>query len=127
APMDAFQGEILVTLMELDFAIANLAEWMEPEVPSNPMVVQPATTKIYSQPKGPSLIIAPWNYPFHLLIVPMISAIAAGCPCVVKPSEVTPHTAKLTNELFSQYLDPKFFQIVLGSVDETSALLKEKW
>ena len=63
-------------------------------------------TKAYIQPepKGTALIIAPWNYPFNLAIGPLVSAIAVGCTAIIKPSEMTPATSALIEEMISEIL-----------------------
>merc|ERR1719352_1832900 len=57
----------------------------------------------------------------------MTMAIAAGCPCVLKPSEVSSHSAALVTRLLEKYMDPECFRVVNGAVAETTALLKEHW
>ncbi len=73
------------------------------------------------------LIIAPWNYPIHLLLMPLIGAIAAGNAVVVKPSELAPETSHLMARLFPAYLDPDAIRVVEGAVDETTELLEFPW
>lgn len=72
-------------------------------------------------------MIAPWNYPVYLALTPLVGAIAAGCTAVLKPSEVTPHSAKLLAELVPRYLDNRAFMVVNGGVPETTQLLDHKW
>lgn len=76
---------------------------------------------------GSTLIIAPWNYPVYLVVVPLIGAIAAGCTAVIKPSEVAPHTAKALTELLHRYLDNKAYIVLNGAAPETTWLLEHKW
>jgi acyl-CoA reductase-like NAD-dependent aldehyde dehydrogenase len=76
---------------------------------------------------GSTLIIAPWNYPVYLVIVPLVGAIAAGCTAVVKPSEVTPHSAQVLTDLLHRYLDNKAYIVINGAVEETTLLLQQKW
>jgi aldehyde dehydrogenase (NAD+) len=56
-----------------------------------------------------------------------LGAIAAGCCCVIKPSEVAAHYANVLAELVPKYLDPSAFRVVLGAVSETTKLLELKW
>lgn len=72
-------------------------------------------------------MIAPWNYPIYLALTPLVGAIAAGCAAVLKPSEVTAHSAKLLAELVPRYLDNKAFMVVNGGPPETTQLLDHKW
>ena len=43
-------------------------------------------------PKGIVGIMAPWNYPLQLALLPAVDAIAAGNRVVLKPAEATPRT-----------------------------------
>ena len=68
----------------------------------------------------------PWNYPIFLSAVPFIGAVAAGCCCVVKLSEISLHFSQTMAELVPKYLDTRAFRIVLGAVPETTRLLQLK-
>lgn len=98
--------EILTVISEANDALRKLKRWMKPKTvwPSRMMM----GTKGYTQyePKGRTLIVAPWNYPITLSLGPLISAIAAGNTAIIKPSEMTPHAsaviAKIIREVFSE-------------------------
>ena len=76
---------------------------------------------------GVALIIAPWNYPFHLSIAPLVGALAAGNCAVLKPSELAPATAGVLARLLPQYVDPECVKVVQGAVPETSVLLEQRF
>ncbi|KAL5525423.1 HFD1_2 [Sanghuangporus sanghuang] len=106
----------------------RLEEWARPEkVTDVPDWQRPWAPTVYRAPKGPVLVIAPWNYPFILSLQPLYAAISAGCPAVVKPSEFAPTYAALLAELLPKYLDSSAYAIVNGAVPETSKLLDLKW
>lgn len=98
--------EILFTYSEIDFAIKNLSNWMKPRRVGKNISNLLAKSRIYYEPKGVCLIIAPWNYPFQLLIGPLVSAIAAGNCAVLKPSEYSSSTsaviAKIIEKTFAE-------------------------
>jgi len=73
------------------------------------------------------LIIGAWNYPFQLTILPVIGAIAAGNCVVIKPSELSEHTAKMLENLLPKYMDNDCIKVINGAVPETTALLNERW
>ena len=73
------------------------------------------------------LIIGAWNYPFQLVLLPMIGAIAAGNSLVVKPSEVSASVAEWMLKSLVPELDPSLIVFVTGGVSETTTLLKQKW
>ncbi|OJT03594.1 Aldehyde dehydrogenase family 3 member B1 [Trametes pubescens] len=79
------------------------------------------------QPKGVVLVIAPFNYPLFLLLVPLISAIAGGNAVVLKPPEHTPAFSALLAELLPKYLDPELYQVINGAVPETTKILELQW
>lgn len=87
--------EILPVIGELNDAISNLHDWVRPRRVSTPISMIGTRSEVHHEPKGCSLILAPFNFPFMLTVSPLISAVAAGCTAVVKPSEFTPHTTAL--------------------------------
>ncbi|KAL7008422.1 Hexadecenal dehydrogenase [Cystobasidiomycetes sp. EMM_F5] len=82
---------------------------------------------IYKEPKGVALIIGTWNYPVSLVLQPLIGAIAAGCPAILKLSEVAPATAAFLAETIPKYLDGSCYKVLLGEADVTTRLLEEAW
>jgi len=89
--------------------------------------VQPASGRIVREPLGVALVIAPWNYPIQLLLIPMAAAIAAGNAVVGKPSELAPACSAALARLAPKYLDERAISIVEGGIAENTALLREKW
>jgi len=79
------------------------------------------------EPKGTALVIGTWNFPIPLVFKPLVSAIAAGCPTVVKLCEVCVETSKVMQELIGRYCDPRYVRIVLGGVPQATALLALKF
>lgn len=79
---------------------------------------------IRSEPLGTVLIIGSWNFPLSLTLQPLISAIAAGCTAIVKPSEVSVHTCRLLKELLPLYLDKVAFPVIYADGGQTAQLLK---
>eukprot|EP00924_Labyrinthula_sp_SR-Ha-C_P007440 maker-scaffold_24-snap-gene-3.38-mRNA-1 protein AED:0.25 eAED:0.25 QI:142/1/1/1/0.5/0.66/3/107/478 len=109
------------------YCAANVNEWVKPE----PVEIANSTgnTKAYviHSPKGVILNISPWNFPFILTVNPLLNILAAGNCCVIKPSEISTHSAELIAELIPKYLDQSAVRVVLGAVPETTALLKQKF
>jgi acyl-CoA reductase-like NAD-dependent aldehyde dehydrogenase len=62
-----------------------------------------------------------------LSLDPVIGAIAAGNVVVLKPSEIAPATSSLLAKLLGEYMDNSAIRVVEGAVDETTALLQQKW
>jgi aldehyde dehydrogenase (NAD+) len=124
---EAYAAEIRFMAMDIEHLLEHLADWMEPERVAAPLFNQPAAAWIEPQPKGVALIIAPWNYPLQLLLSPLAGALAAGCCAVIKPSELAPHTAAAVAKWVPQYLDRDAVRVVQGAVEETTALLAQRW
>jgi aldehyde dehydrogenase (NAD+) len=121
---EAAVTELIFIYGELDFAIKKLSGWMSPKhigaTLSNPF----AKNRLYYEPKGVCLIIAPWNYPFQLTMSPLISAIAAGNCCIVKPSELSPETSKVVLKIISEAFNEQEIACFEGNADVSTALLK---
>lgn len=124
---EAYAMEINFTAHEAELARKRLRRWMRPSKVSTSLVAQPGRSRIYHDPLGVVLIIAPWNYPFQLAMAPLIGALAAGNCAVIKPSEVAPATSAVLARLLPDYLDPQAVAVVEGGVPETTALLAERF
>jgi len=114
-------------IQDIGYAIKNLWNWTKPQ--KVPVTIEsfPAAAKIYPEPLGTVLIISPWNYPFYLLIAPLIGAIAAGNCAVLKPSELAPNTSNLIANLIAQNFDPGYITTVLGDAEVGKELLEQKF
>jgi aldehyde dehydrogenase (NAD+) len=111
---ESFGTEIGQLLKEIDHAIKNLKKWASPKSVTTPLMFFPSTSKIYQDPLGTVLIIGPWNYPFMLVMSPLVNAIAGGNTVVLKPSEEAAHTSVLIQKIISSYFDPKYIAVVQG-------------
>ena len=127
APFEAYGTEVGFILQEIGFAIKNLRKWMRPKKVQTPLMHFPASSRIYPEPYGVTLIMSPWNYPFQLAIGPLIGAIAAGNCAVVKPSEYSFHTAEIIEKLLNEVFEEKYVSVVRGGRDANSSLLTEKF
>ena len=116
--METYVTETGFLYAEIDAALDNLKSWMRTERVQTPLVLWPSQSKIISQPKGVTLIIGPWNYPFQLLLAPLVAAIAAGNTAVLKPSELTPHTAQVVEDIISQTFDREYITVIQGAGTE---------
>ncbi len=124
---ESMATETQFVLAELNHAIKNIDEWSRPlRVPSS-LSNFPSKDWIQPEPYGKVLIIAPWNYPFQLVIAPLIGALAAGNTAVLKPSEFSPKTSKIIVEIIEKVFPPEYVAVVEGGVEVSSELLAEKW
>ncbi len=86
-----------------------------------------ASSYIYKEPYGVVLIISPWNYPFQLIMAPLIGAISAGNCILLKPSELAVETEKIIVDIIKNTFNDEYISVVTGGVEESKALLKEKF
>ncbi len=123
--LEAWAAEVGAIKMESKSAIKSLKKWTRPERIG--LLPIPGRMRVIREPLGVVLIISPWNYPVQLLFSPLVGAIAAGNCALLKPSEVTPHTSAALASMLPKYLDSDAVALVEGAVDETTALLEERW
>ena len=113
-PEETWVTETGLVISELNAAIKNLRRWMEPESIATNLLNLPSGSRIMKEPLGVVLIIGPWNYPFQLLINPLIGAIAAGNCVVLKPSEFAPATDAVMKTIIEDVFSPEYILYVQG-------------
>ncbi|MBS1916361.1 MAG: aldehyde dehydrogenase [Bacteroidetes bacterium] len=118
SPEESYATELGLILAELNAAIRNLHKWMQPKRTKVELVNLPSSGKIYRDPLGVVLIIAPWNYPLQLLFIPLIGAIAGGNCVVLKPSEFAHATAAIAEKIIREIFSEEYIQIVQGDGGE---------
>jgi aldehyde dehydrogenase (NAD+) len=124
---EAYVSEIGVMYEEINHTLKHLKEWMGAESTSTPLVMQPATSKLYSEPLGIVLIIGPWNYPMQLLLAPLVGAIAAGNCVIIKPSDNTRHTAKVIEDMIHEIYPHEYISVVQGPGASVGSMLIEQY
>ena len=87
---------------------------MKPKKVSTDLLNFPSDSKIYNEPLGVVLIVAPWNYPLQLLLVPLVGAIAGGNCAVIKPSELAAATSALIKKIISETFEENYIKVVEG-------------
>ncbi|MEL6901318.1 MAG: aldehyde dehydrogenase, partial [Cyanobacteria bacterium J06606_4] len=123
-----FEGYFEIgVLAELSYVIKYLKSWAKPQKVGLPIAQLPGSAWVQSEPLGCVLIIGPWNYPFQLVISPLIGAIAAGNCAIIKPSEIAPATSAVVAELIAATFPPEYVAVQEGGVETSQALLAEKF
>ncbi|KAK4055968.1 Hexadecenal dehydrogenase [Microbotryomycetes sp. JL221] len=110
-------------VVEISDAIKNVHKWAKPSKVSAGLQFALMRPTIYHEPKGVALIIGAWNFPVLLVLQPLMAALSAGCPAIIKPSELASNTAATLAALVPKYLDD-CVKVVNGAVEQTTALLK---
>lgn len=117
----------LGVLAELKHILKHLKGWMRPRRVGLDLSQLPGRAWVQPEPKGSVLILGPWNYPFQLVISPLMGAIAAGNCAIVKPSELAPASSQVLATLVQATFDPAYIAVVEGGVDTAQALLAERF
>ena len=124
-PVEAWLADLAPVTSDAKYAAKKLRSWMKPTRVKLPMSVQPGKAWYQYEPLGVVLIIGPWNYPIHLVLAPLVGALAAGNCAVLKPSEHTPACSAVLAELVPQYLDPEAVAVIEGAAEATQGLLDQ--
>ncbi len=111
----------MTVLHEIDLVRSRLRRWMRPQRRAVDWLFLPARAEIRYQALGVVGVIAPWNYPVNLALIPLVSALAAGNHVMLKPSEFTPRTSQLMAELLAAVFPAERVTTVLGGADVAAA------
>ncbi|MDR1335303.1 MAG: aldehyde dehydrogenase [Tannerella sp.] len=119
--------EISLVYQEINSHIRHLQRWARPRSVPTPLHLWPSKSRIMYEPLGVSLIIAPWNYPFQLLMNPLVGAISAGCCAVLKPSPGAPETSRVMGELIAETFDEQYIALTQGHREVNGWLLQQRF
>lgn len=115
-------AEIMPVVAELKHIRKNLKKWMKSERVMPTLTTFGTRSKIIKEPKGVTLVVSPWNYPFNLTFGPMMSSIAAGNTVIIKPSEMTPNMSGVISEIVTEAFRPEEVAIFEGKSEVASYL-----
>lgn len=113
-------ADLLVLRNLLGQLLRRLEAWSRPVRVHTPMQLKPARAWVQRQPLGVVGVISPWNYPLQLSLGPAATALAAGNRVMLKPSELTPRTSALLEELIAGAFSPDEFAVVQGDAGVAS-------
>jgi coniferyl-aldehyde dehydrogenase len=105
----------------INYLSRNLRRWMRPQKRHVEMQFRPGRARIEYQPLGVIGIIAPWNFPVGLSLMPLATAIAAGNRAMIKPSEFTPATSDLLAAMLGDIFPEEQVAVVTGGADVGTA------
>ena len=120
-------AEVKLTVDAARHSAARLHAWAKPRRAGVPFPFRPARAAVEPVPKGVIGIMAPWNYPLQLALLPAVDAIAAGNRVAIKPAEATPRTAALLAELVAEAWGPEVARVVQGGPDIAAAFAAQPW
>ena len=122
---ESYMTEISMVLGELRAIKRNLKKWAKPKKVAMTLGTFPARSRIYQEPYGVVLVLAPWNYPFLLALSPVVGALAAGNCVVLKCSKSSPHTGKVIQNILESSLPQEVCYGVDLEVDYDAILDQE--
>lgn len=121
--VETLVSEILTVTEDIRHTISNLKRYMKPTSASPSLMMAGTQAWVHREPMGVVLIISPWNYPFNLCMIPLVSALAAGNRVIVKPSELAPSTSALVKKMLGELFQEDEVAVIEGGVDVSTELL----
>ena len=115
------------TCLEIDDTINQLPTWMKPIECDTPMLYGPGKSRVLYEPLGVCLIMPAWNFPFATCFNPLVTALAAGNVCLIKPSEMAAHSSKVIKEMIDKYFDDDQVACIEGGVKTSIAITQAKF
>lgn len=127
ARMESYMTETGMVLSEISYLKKHLAGWMKNHEVLTPLAQFHARSFEVKEPYGVVLVMAPWNYPFMLLMEPLAGAIAAGNCVVAKPSAYSPNVSAVIAAIIREALPSGLVEVVEGGRAENQELLDQKF
>lgn len=113
--------DVATVVQACDHIKAHLRKWMRPHRVKTSLRLQPGRAEVHPQPLGVVGVVSPWNYPVNLALIPLVGALAAGNRVMIKPSEHTPHTSELLENLLGAAFGEERVAVVQGDASVGSA------
>lgn len=123
---DAMVSEVMGVLDYADWVISKAPNILADKNVSTPISLMGKKSKVYHEALGTVLIIAPWNYPFNIAMVGILTALAAGNNVVFKPSEVTPLKGLIERIMKASPLLQRCVKVVYGSGITAQRLIDQR-
>ncbi len=114
SPEEAYSTETGLLIAEINVTLRHLDEWARPKNVGTNLMNLPSSSKIYRDPLGVVFIIAPWNYPFQLSLIPLVGAIAGGNCALIKPSELASATSAILSKIIGQIYSSEYIALIEG-------------
>ncbi len=122
---EALTADLMMSVEFLSYYASNARQVLQTESRSTPLISPGSAAQVEHRPYGVVAIIAPWNYPMQLTLIPAITALVAGNAVVIKPSELTPITGEVVGNLLDQADGPDHLCSVVQGGPEVGQHLVE--
>lgn len=106
--------ELMVIIQSIDYLSRNLRRFMKSERRHVGIFYRAGSAYVEYQPLGVVGVMAPWNYPVSLTLIPLATSLAAGNRAMLKPSELTPETSKVIHRMMAETFPEEEGSVVLG-------------
>jgi len=126
-PEEPMMAEVMTVLGDIEEALAHLEEWMAPvDLDPTPgrLISEGSKARIQYEGRGVVLLFGPWNFPYQLVLAPLVPIIAAGNTAIVKPNEMAPATSALLAKIIGETFEEHEVAVFEGGVDLANALLE---
>ena len=124
---ETFMSEIGTVLNEISDSIKNVKKWSKTKTGRTPLTHLPARSRMYYDPYGVVLIIAPWNYPFNLLMAPLVGAIVAGNCAIVKTAPASANTSSVIKKILTEIYPEEYVAVFEGDRHVNNELLEKEY
>ena len=124
---EGYISEVAQVVNEINIHIKKLRKWTKTKRVKTPLFLLPSSSYLKHEPRGTVLIIAPWNYPFQLLLTPLVGAISAGNTAMLKPSEFCTNTNKVMNLIVQEVFQKEHVSMVHGGKETNQTLFKQRF
>lgn len=121
--VEAYTTEIGFIYRSIEETIKNLRKWAKPKKVKTPIYLMPGKSVIVSEPYGMVLVMGPYNYPFQLVIEPLVGVIAAGNCAILKPSEISPNVSDVVTEMIKERFNENYIRCVQGGIETNTSLI----
>ncbi|HWP97644.1 MAG TPA: aldehyde dehydrogenase [Syntrophomonadaceae bacterium] len=127
ASVEGYTADIAPIYADISFILGRLGRMIKGFKVPTPLAFAGGSSRIMPEPLGLVLIMGPWNYPFHLLLRPLVGALAAGNCAVLKPSEMAPHSSALIHNMIGEIFPSYHVTVLEGGVEEATTLLEQRF
>ncbi len=127
SPQEGYMTEVSMVLSEIKYHIRHLKKWMKPTKHTTPFYMFPSSSYTLFEPLGVVLIMSPWNYPFQLLLSPLVAAISAGNCVFLKPSPSSPHINAVIRQIVDEAFTSEHIAMMYGDAEQTMIVLNQKF
>lgn len=122
---EAYITEVGLVKKEIKHQLSLIDKYSKPHRVSSSLFVLNAKSEIYYEPYGQTLIVSPWNYPFHLALMPLVGAIATGNCVMLKLSPDAKSTNVVIRKIVESVFDREYVAVLEGHRDVNEYLFSK--